>query len=91
MLKVIMNGSIDSLSTVFELPEAMHILFPAVGNPNVSGHIEDMETDEVLVTVENGDVTYIAPTTMLEMMDDIFEADPMLAIKLMIEMLGIVD
>lgn len=91
MLKVIMNGAIDSLSTVSDLPEAMHILFPAVGNPNVCGCIEDMETGEVLVTVEDGDVTYIAPATMLKMMDDIFEADPLLGIKLMVEMLDIVD
>ena len=88
MLKVVMNGAIDSLSTVSELSEAMAILFPAIENPNVSGHVEDMETGEVLVTIENGDVTYIAPDTMLEMMDAIFEADPMLGIGLAIELTG---
>ena len=88
MLKVVMNGAIESLSTVPGLPEAMTILHTALENPNVSGRAENMETGEVLVTVENGDVTYIAPETMLEMMDAIFEADPMLGIGMAIEMLG---
>ncbi len=87
MLKVVMNGAIDSLSTVSCLSEAMTILHPSVANSNVSGRVEDMETGEVLVTVENGDVTYIAPDTMLEMMDAIFEADPMCALALMVELL----
>ena len=89
MLRVVMNGAIESLSNVPGLPEAMTILRPSVENPHVSGYIEDMDTGEVLVTVENGDVTYIAPLTMLEMMDAIFEADPMLGIGLMVEMLNI--
>lgn len=91
MLKVVMNGAIESLSIVSGLPEAAPILFLAIENPNVSGHIEDLETGEALVIIENGDVTYIAPATMMEMMDDIFEADPLLGIKLMVEMLDIVD
>ena len=88
MLKVVMNGAIDSLSTVSDLPEATTILFPAIGNANVSGRAEDMETGEVLVIVENGNVTYIAPETMTEMLDTIFEADPMLALGLAIGMMG---
>ena len=88
MLKVVMNGAIDSLSTVSDLPEAMTILHPAVGNANVSGRAEDMETGEVLVIVENGNVTYIAPETMTDMLDDIFKADPMLALGMVLEMLG---
>ena len=88
MLKVIMNGAIDSLSTTPGLPEAMPILLPALDNPNVSGRVEDMETGEVLVIVENGNVTYIAPETMTEMLDTIFEADPMLGLSLMLEMMG---
>ena len=90
MLKVVMNGAIESLSTVPGLPEAMTILHPAVGNANVSGRAEDMETGEVLVIVENGNVTYIAPETMTEMLDAIFEADPMLGLGLMLEMMGTV-
>ena len=89
MLKVVMNGAIDSLSTVSDLPEATTILFPAIGNANVSGRAEDMETGEVLVIVENGDVTYIAPETMTEMLDTIFEADPMLALGLIAEMMNV--
>ena len=88
MLKVVMNGAIDSLSAVSDLDEAMVILFPALNNPNVSGHVVNAETGEALVIVENGNVTYIAPETMTEMLDDIFEADPMLALGLAIEMMG---
>lgn len=88
MLKVVMNGAIESLSTVPGLHEAMTILHSAVNNPKVSGRIEDMETGEVLVTVENGNVTYIAPETMTEMLDTIFEADPMLALRLAVELMG---
>ena len=88
MLKVVMNGAIESLSTVPGLPEAMEILHPAVDNANVSGRAEDMETGEVLVIVENGNVTYIAPETELEMLDAIFEADPMLGLGLAIELMG---
>ena len=88
MLKVAMNGAIDSLSTVPSLDEAMTILFPALNNPNVSGNIVNAETGEALVIVENGWVTYIAPETMTEMLDDIFEADPMLALGLAVELMG---
>ena len=88
MLKVVMNGAIESLSTVPGLPEATTILFPAIGNANVSGRAEDMETGEVLVIVENGNVTYIAPETLTEMLDAIFEEDPMLALSLAIELMG---
>ena len=88
MLKVVMNGAIESLSTVPGLPEAMTIIHPALGNSKVSGRAEDMETGEVLVIVENGNVTYIAPETMTEMLDTIFEADPMLALGLAVGMMG---
>ena len=47
-----------------------------------------METGEVLVIVENGNVTYIAPETMTEMLDTIFEGDPMLALGLAVELMG---
>lgn len=90
MLKVVMNGAIESLSTVPGLPEAMTILHTALENPKVSGRVEDVETGEVLVIVESGEVTHIAPETMLEMMDAIFEADPMKGIWLMAELMGVV-
>ena len=89
MLKVVMNGAIESLSTVPALPEAMTIMFPALGNANVSGHTEDMETGEVLVIVENGDVSYIAPDTMTEMLDAIFAEDPILALGLAIDLMNV--
>ena len=88
MLKVVMNGAIDSLSTVSDLDEAMTILFPALNNPNVSGNIVNAETGEALVIVENGDVTYLAPETMTDMLNDIFEVDPMLALGLAVELMG---
>ena len=88
MLKVVMNGAIESLSTVPGLPEAMEILHSAINNPKVSGRAEDMETGEVLVIVENGIVSYIAPETMTEMLDAIFEADPMLGLGLAIELMS---
>ena len=90
MLKVVMNGAIDSPSTVSNLDEAMTILFPALNNPNVSGNITNAETGEVLVIVENGNVTYIAPDTMIEMLDGIFEKEPMVALGLAVELMGLV-
>ena len=83
-----MNGAIESLSTVPGLPEAMTILHPAIDNPKVSGRVEDMETGEVLVIVEDGIVSYLSPETMTEMLDTIFEADPMLALGLAVGMMG---
>ena len=82
MLKVVMNGTIDSMSTVSNLDEATTILFPALNNPGVSGHITNAETGEALVIVENGNVIYIAPETIVKMLDDIFEKDPILAMGL---------
>ena len=88
MLKVVMNGAIESLSTVPGLPEAMTILHPAIDNPKVSGRVEDMETGEVLVIVEDGIVSHLSPETMTEMLDTIFEADLMLALGLAVGMMG---
>ena len=88
MLKVVMNGAIDSLSTVPSLEEAAPILLSALNKPNVSGHIENAETGEALIIVENGNVTYIAPETLTEMLDTIFEADPMFGLGLAIELMG---
>ena len=82
MLKVVMNGAIDSMSTVSNLDEATTILFPALNNPDVSGHITNAETGEALVIMENGNIVYIAPETIIKMLDDIFEKDPILAMGL---------
>ena len=90
MLKVVMNGAIDSMSTVSNMDEAIVILFPALNNPDVSGHIVNAETGEALVIVEDGNVTYIAPNTMIEMLDDIFEKEPMVALGLAVELMGLV-
>ena len=90
MLKVVMNGAIDSMSTVSNMNEATAILFPALNNPDVSGHISNAETGEALVIVESGNVTYIAPDTMIEMLDDIFKKEPMVALGLAVELMGLV-
>ena len=90
MLKVVMNGAIDSMSTVSNMNEATVILFPALNNPDVSGHISNAETGEALVIVENGRVTYIATDTMIEMLDNIFEKEPLVALGLAVELMGLV-
>ena len=90
MLKVVMNGAIDSMSTVSNMDEATAILFPALNNPDVSGHITNAETGEALIIVENGNVTYIAPDTMIEMLDDIFEKEPMVALGLAVKLMGLI-
>ena len=90
MLKVVMKGAIDSMSTVSNMDEAMAILFPALDNPDVSGHIINAETGEALVIVEDGNVTYIAPETMAKMLDDIFEKDPMLGLGLAVELMSLI-
>ena len=90
MLKVVMNGAIDSMSTVSNMDEATAILFPALNNPDVSGHITNAETGEALIIMENGNVTYIAPDTMIEMLDSIFEKEPKLALGLAVELMGLV-
>lgn len=90
MLKVVMNGAIDSMSTVSNMDEAITILFLALNNPDVSGHIANAETGEALIIVENGRVTYIATDTMIEMLDNIFEKEPLLALGLAVELIGLV-
>ena len=90
MLKVAMNGAIDSMSIVFNMDEATTILSSALNNPDVSGHIANAETGEALVIVENGNVTYIAPDTMIEMLDDIFKKEPMVALGLAVKLMGLI-
>lgn len=76
MFKVTMNGTISSLSVTASFDEALAVLFPTLNNPNASGRIEDTETGEVLVVVENGEVPYIAEQTLFQMLDSMFEEDP---------------
>ena len=90
MLKVVMNGAIDSMSTVSNMDEATAILFPALNNPDVSGHIANAETGEALVIVEDGNVTYIAPETITKMLDDIFEKDPMVGLGLAVKLMSLI-
>ena len=82
MFKITVNGAISSLSVTANFDDALALLFPAVNNPNASGRIESTETGEVLVIIENGEVPYIAPDTLVDMLDSIFETDPEGAIAL---------
>lgn len=82
MFKVTVNGAISSLSVTADFDDALALLFPALSNPDASGRIENTETGEVLVIVENGEVPYIAPDTIVDMLDSIFETDPEGAIEL---------
>lgn len=82
MFKVTMNGAISSLSVTADFDNALEMLCPALNNPDASGRIENTETGEVLVVVENGEVPYIAPDTIIEMLDSIFKTDPTGAIEL---------
>jgi hypothetical protein len=77
-----MNGAISSLSVTADFNNALEMLLPALNNPDASGRIENTETGEVLVVVENGEVPYIAPDTITEMLDSIFKVDPACAIEL---------
>lgn len=82
MFKVMMNGAIDCLSTSHSLDDALAIMMPGLNNPDVSGHISDCETGEVLVILENGELPYLAPDLIVSMLDSIFEEDPEAAIAL---------
>lgn len=90
MLKVVINGAIDSMSTVSNMDEATAILFPALNNPGVSGHIANAETGEALIIVENGNVVYISSETIVKMLDDIFEKEPMVALALAVELVDLI-
>lgn len=77
MYKVIMNGNgLDSLSASSDFDSALLVIFSAVGVSGMNGRLEDAETGEVLVIVENGEVPYIAPDTVKKMLNDIAETEP---------------
>ena len=82
MFKVRMFGEIDATSTCVGFDDALALLMPAVGNTNTSGDIVSLETGEVLVLVEEGDVTHISHETVTKMLLDITETDPETALFL---------
>jgi len=82
MYKVMMNGSKDALATTNELQDGLAILFPALDDEKASGYIQNMETGEKVVIVESGHVTYIAPDTLIEMLDAIYKVDPAAGLSL---------
>lgn len=88
MFKVRMFGEIDATSTCVSFDDALALLMPAVGNVHTSGDIVSLETGEVLVFVQDGDVTYIDHATVMQMLRDIAETDPETA--LFLALLGLV-
>lgn len=76
MFKVTVTGSADVLSVVPSFDEALAVMHPFLGNPSANGNISKTDTGEVLVVLENGEIPFIAPDTIVEMLDAIFEADP---------------
>ena len=88
MLKVRMFGEIDATSTCVSFDDALALLMPAVGNAHTSGDIVNMDTGEVLVFVQDGEVTYIDHATVMQMLRDIAETDPETA--LLLTLLGLV-
>ena len=82
MFKVRMFGEIDATSTCVGFDDALALLMPAVGNAHTSGDIVSLETGEVLVLVEEGDVTHISHETVTKMLLDIAETDPETALFL---------
>ena len=86
--KVRMFGEIDATSTCMSFDDALALLMPAVGNVHISGDIISLETGEVLVLVEEGDVTHIDHATVMQMLHDIAETDPETA--LFLALLGLV-
>lgn len=88
MFKVRMFGEIDATSTCVSFDDALALLMPAVGNVHTSGDIVSVETGEVLVLVEEGDVTHISNETVTKLLLDIAETDPKTA--LFLALLGLV-
>lgn len=88
MFKVRMFGEIDATATCVSFDDALALLMPAVGNVHTSGDIVSLETGEVLVLIQDGDVTHIAHETVMQMLHDIAETDPETA--LFLALLGLV-
>ena len=71
--KVYSFGVIRSLSTTPNFDDALALLFPVLMNSASHGHIECCETGEVLISVENGQTTYIEESILHKMVKDLFE------------------
>jgi len=84
--KVIYSGNAPSITT-FDFDEALFLLYPILMDSTSAGHIECCETGEVLISVENGQTTYIEESIMCKMLDDLFENAPELAIQTCLNML----
>ena len=62
---------------------ALDDLAVAIDDESANGHIIDLETGEVLVQISEGNVVYIAPVVLAEMVEAIAEDDPFLAMMMM--------
>lgn len=56
--------------------DVMDVLVPGLDDPTANGHIEDCETGEVLILLEAGNITHMAPSMIDEALDSAFELDP---------------
>lgn len=56
--------------------DVMDVLVPGLDDPTANGHIEDCETGEVLILLEAGNITHMAPCMITEALDAAFEVDP---------------
>jgi hypothetical protein len=66
---------------------ALDDLAVAIDDESANGHIIDLETGEVLVQISEGNVVYIAPAVLAEMVEAIAEDDPFLAMMMTIAMM----
>lgn len=66
---------------------ALDDLAVAIDDESANGHIIDLETGEVLVQISEGNVVYIAPVVLAEMVEAIAEDDPFLAMMMTIAMM----
>jgi hypothetical protein len=75
----------EAITNDFET--ALDDLAVAIDDESANGHIIDLETGEVLVQISEGNVVYIAPVVLAEMVEAIAEDDPFLAMMMTIAMM----
>ena len=59
--------------------DVMDVLVPGLDDPTANGHIEDCGTGEVLILLEAGNITYMAPCMITEALDAAAAVDAMIA------------
>lgn len=80
MFKVEMENYAEVVEVITNnFDAALDELVAGVEDVTANGHIYDMTTGEVLVQIANGEVVYIAPGTLNEMIAAIGEESPEIA------------